>query len=142
MTIALASVITVAVLVFILSVRVKDLPQPTPVSPFYHLDERKAAIYENLRDLQFEYRLGKLSDHDYQQTKLDLQKELAGVMSEIDRVKGEIAAGKLQSPPPETLKPVAAPKATPKYVCPFCKAEFARPMKFCGECGKPMKAAE
>ena len=58
--------------------RAKDLPQPEPVSPFQHLDERKAAIYENLRDLQFEYRVGKLSDQDYQQTKLDLQRELAG----------------------------------------------------------------
>ena len=53
------------------------LPEPEPVSPFQHLDERKAAIYENLRDLQFEYRVGKLSDADYQSTKKDLQKELA-----------------------------------------------------------------
>ena len=83
------------VIAFILSVRAKDLPQPEPVSPFQHLDERKAAIYENLRDLQFEYRVGKLSDQDYQQTKLDLQRELAGVMAEIDRVKAEIAAGKI-----------------------------------------------
>src|SRR5713226_2099686 len=91
MTIALASLITVAVIIFILSVRAKDLPQPEPVSPFQHLDERKAAIYENLRDLQFEYRVGKLSDQDYQQTKRDLQRELAGVMAEIDRVKQSLA---------------------------------------------------
>src|SRR2546426_2348322 len=85
MIILLASLLTIGVLVYILSVRVKDLPEPEPVSPFEHLDERKAAIYENLRDLQFEYRVGKLSDQDYQQTKLDLQRELAGVMAEIDR---------------------------------------------------------
>ena len=42
-----------------------DVPAPEPESPFRHLDERKAAIYENLRDLQFEYRVGKLSDDDY-----------------------------------------------------------------------------
>ena len=92
MIIALACLIAVGVIVFILSVRSKDLPAPEPVSPFQHLDERKAAIYENLRDLQFEYRVGKLSDQDYQQTKLDLQRELAGVMAEIDRVKAEIAS--------------------------------------------------
>src|SRR6202042_3798276 len=86
MIIFLASLLTVGVLAFILSVRTKDLPEPLPVSPFDHLDERKAAIYENLRDLQFEYRVGKLSDLDYQQTKLTLQKELAGVMAEIDRI--------------------------------------------------------
>src|SRR5437879_13696585 len=85
MIIALTSLLAVVVVVFVISVRAKDLPQPEPVSPFEHLDERKASIYENLRDLQFEYRVGKLSDQDYQQTKLDLQKELATVMAEIDR---------------------------------------------------------
>src|SRR5207247_6405007 len=107
MTIALAGLIAVAVIVFILSVRAKDLPAPEPVSPFQHLDERKAAIYENLRDLQFEYRVGKLSDQDYQQTKLDLQRELAGVMAEIDRVKTEIAAGRMTVPTPEQRRSVA-----------------------------------
>ena len=142
MTIALAALITVGVIVFILGVRAKDLPQPEPVSPFQHLDERKAAIYENLRDLQFEFRVGKLSDQDYQQTKLDLQRELAGVMAEIDRVKAEIAAGKIPVPAPELVKPSVASKGPAKYVCPSCKAEFAQPLKFCGECGKPMKAAQ
>src|SRR6266542_4273656 len=99
MTIALACLIAVGVIVFIVSVRAKDLPAPEPVSPFEHLDERKAAIYENLRDLQFEYRVGKLSDHDYQQTKLDLQKELAAVMAEVDRVKGALAAGRAPAVP-------------------------------------------
>ena len=133
---AVASVITVGVIVFILSVRAKDLPAPEPVSPFQHLDERKAAIYENLRDLQFEYRVGKLSDHDYQQTKLDLQRELAGVMAEIDRVQAEIAAGRVVAPEPPKAP---APKKPAGHVCPSCKAEFAQPLKFCGECGKPMK---
>jgi hypothetical protein len=141
MIIILASLITVGVIAFILSVRAKDLPQPEPVSPFHHLDERKAAIYENLRDLQFEYRVGKLSDQDYQQSKLDLQRELAGVMAEIDRVKAEIAAGKIPVPAPELVKtPVTKAPAT--YICPSCKTEFDQPLKFCGECGKPMKAAQ
>ena len=64
---------------FLLFIRVKDIPKPAPESPFKHLEERKAAIYENLRDLQFEYRLDKLSDADYQATKLELQKDLAQV---------------------------------------------------------------
>src|SRR5437016_9521210 len=117
MTIALASLVAVVVVVFVISVRAKDLPQPEPVSPFEHLDERKASIYENLRDLQFEYRVGKLSDQDYQQTKLDLQKELATVMAEIDRVKAEIAAGKIPMPAPEPVKAQAPSKTAAKYVC-------------------------
>jgi hypothetical protein len=139
MTILLASLLTIGVLVFILSVRAKDLPETTPVSPFEHLDERKASIYENLRDLQFEYRVGKLSDQDYQQSKQDLQKELANVLAEIDRLKQTLAS--------HTTAPAAAPapagKKTPqRYVCPSCKAEFPTALKFCGECGKPMRAAQ
>jgi hypothetical protein len=108
---------------FLLFIRVKDIPKPAPESPFKHLEERKAAIYENLRDLQFEYRLDKLSDADYQATKLELQKDLAQVMAETDRIK----AG---APVP------AAPKK--KNECPSCGATFDKPLKFCGECGKPM----
>src|SRR5256885_11215087 len=103
MIIFVASLLTIGVLLFILSVRAKDLPQPEPVSPFEHLDERKASIYENLRDLQFEYRVGKLSDQDYQQTKLDLQKELATVMAEIDPVKVEVEIGRAHGLTPINL---------------------------------------
>src|SRR5579862_5560118 len=87
MNLILAVVILLAATLFYtLFIRAKDIPPPDPVSPTQHLDERKAAIYENLRDLQFEYRVGKLSDADYQQTKLSLQKELAVVIGEIEHV--------------------------------------------------------
>jgi rRNA maturation endonuclease Nob1 len=131
--IVLTCVLAIVVIVFILGVRPKDIPEPEPVSPFAHLDERKAAIYENLRDLQFEYRVGKLSDSDYQQTKQDLQKELAAVMAEVDRIKTALGV-QAQAVP-------AAPKIKPQAnVCPHCQARFDKPLKFCGECGKPMKA--
>ena len=125
----------IVVIVFILGVRPKDLPAPEPVSPFQHLDERKAAIYENLRDLQFEYRVGKLSDQDYQTTKHDLQKELAGVLAEVDRIRSTVAQA--SSPPTQAPKPKADP-----LTCPHCNARFEKPLRFCGECGKPMKAAK
>jgi len=44
MIIFAASILTIGVLVFILSVRTKDLPEPEPVSPFQHLDERTTTI--------------------------------------------------------------------------------------------------
>ena len=123
---------------FLLLIRFKDLPTPSPVSPFRHLDERKAAIYEGLRDLQFEYRLNKLSDQDYQTTKLELQKELARVLQETDRLKAQLGQKELG----QTVKPVAAPvvPAPKKNACPSCGAQFDKPLKFCGECGKPMGA--
>jgi hypothetical protein len=135
--IAITCLIAIAVIAFILSVRPKDLPAPEPESPFAHLDERKAAIYENLRDLQFEYRVGKLSDEDYQSTKHDLQKELAAVLAEVDRLVGQ-ASRPVQ--PPQAAVNGAKPKSP--RVCPTCGAKFEKDMKFCGECGKPMKVAQ
>jgi hypothetical protein len=139
--IALTCVLAIAVIAFILGVRPKDLPEPEPVSPFHHLDERKAAIYENLRDLQFEYRLGKLSDTDYQATKKDLQKELAGVLAEVDKIKLQLNGSR----PPQTAAPKpkkASPTPPAAFVCDSCGASFDKPLKFCGECGKPMKVAK
>jgi hypothetical protein len=133
--IAAVIVVVAATTLFTLSIRAKDLPKPDPVSPTQHLEERKARIYENLRDLQFEYRVGKLSDVDYQRTKLSLQQELSGVLAEIDRVAPS-------SVPKPAAKAVAAPPAqavaAAGAVCPHCGAKFAKPMKFCGECGKAM----
>src|SRR5271157_2335832 len=130
MIIALACVMAIAVIAYILGVRAKDLPEPEPESPFLHLDERKAAIYENLRDLQFEYRVGKLSDQDYQNTKKDLQRELASVLAEVDALKASLVGQAL--PPANALN---------VYACVSCGANFEKQLKFCGECGKPMKVA-
>jgi hypothetical protein len=126
-------VLVVAVtLVFTLTIRKEDLPPADPVSPTQHLEDRKAQIYENLRDLQFEYRVGKLSDDDYQQTKLGLQKELAGVLGEIEKFGTAPEAAPI-------VKPVqAAARKAPANVCPHCNATLPKPMKFCGECGKAM----
>ena len=116
-------------LVFTPYVRDKDLPAPEPVLPTAHLEERKAQIYENLRDLQFEFRVGKLSEADYQTSKLLLQKELAAVTALI-----EVTGAKPSAPP----VPAAKPKPAASNVCPHCDAQFAQPLKFCGECGKSM----
>ena len=124
-----ATILVVAATTFFaLFVRAKDIPAPDPVSPTQHLEERKAAIYENLRDLQFEFRVGKLSDADYQSTKVALQKELAVVLAEIDKV---------EKTAPVKSKVVAA-KPAPGTLCPKCGAKFSHAMKFCGECGSVM----
>ena len=48
-----------------------------------YLQERKDAVYENLRDLNFEYQAGKLPDQDYQSLKASLEEEAAGILAEM-----------------------------------------------------------
>jgi hypothetical protein len=133
MLFAAAILLAAGTIIFTLMVRGRDIPEAPPLSPTAHLEERKAQIYENLRDLQFEFRVGKLSDADYQKTKLDLQRELAKVLAEIDALQ-PVKAKAAAAPAPA---PAAKPKANGKK-CPHCGATFAQAMKFCGECGKAM----
>jgi hypothetical protein len=135
MVLSIAVLLTVGTLVFTLLVRAQDVPAPEPVSPTQHLDERKAQIYDNLRDLQFEFRLGKLSDTDYQKTKLGLQAELAKVLAEMDEIRGQQPAK--PAVPKPALKQVPRVDAS-GATCPHCGATFERALKFCGECGKAM----
>jgi hypothetical protein len=51
-----------------------------------YLRERKDAVYENLRDLNFEYKAGKVPDVDYQSLKSSLRDEAATILAEIARL--------------------------------------------------------
>jgi rRNA maturation endonuclease Nob1 len=138
MTIAAAIALVLGALLFTLFVRKQDLPEPIPVSPLQHLEERKSAIYDNLRDLQFEYRLGKLSDPDYQATKLSLQKELSVVLAEMESTAAKLGLSTKRVPAKRGAKAQAQPPVAAGTVCPSCNARFEKPLKFCGECGKAM----
>jgi hypothetical protein len=107
-----SSILTVvAPLLYVFFIRKNDVASPEPVSPASHLHERKTALHEGLRDLQFDFRIGKLSEADYRASKLSLQKELAAVLLQIEGV--------------------------PRTCCSSCGCEFERVMKFCGNCGNP-----
>jgi hypothetical protein len=58
-------------------------PEKTRAS---YLRERKDATYENLRDLHFEYKAGKLPEADYQAIRSSLQDEAATLLAEIERL--------------------------------------------------------
>ncbi len=139
MTTFIAALLTVGAVLYTLLIRPKDLPEEPPASPLEPLESRRAQIYESLRDLQFEYRTGKLSEADYQMTKLELQKELAQVLARIDELSGSQAPA---SAAPEEPPPKPRPEPAAAVRCPHCGAEFDRPMKFCGECGKPLAGGE
>lgn len=49
-----------------------------------YLRERKEVIYDNLRDLNFEYRAGKFPEDDYARQRDALEREAAQVLAEMD----------------------------------------------------------
>jgi len=61
-----------------------------------YLQERKDATYENLRDLNFEYKAGKLSEEDYAMQRAALEDEAAAILAEmqsIEKSRGPAAKG-------------------------------------------------
>ena len=108
---------------------------PIDVTPLTDLKRRRLVVYENLQDLEFEYKAGKLSQQDYQALRENHLAEAAQLMlasqeqeevSEDDvlierQVAARRAQRKLQQPNP--------------YVCPGCGFENPLPVKFCGNCG-------
>lgn len=51
-----------------------------------YLHERKEAVYENLRDLNFEHKAGKFPAADYEAMKKSLEDEAASLLAEIARL--------------------------------------------------------
>jgi len=77
-----AIALTAAALIYVFSVpeSVDQGPEQTRTA---FLEERKEAVYENLRDLNFEYKAGKLPDADYISMKNALEQEAARILVEI-----------------------------------------------------------
>jgi hypothetical protein len=46
--------------------------------------ERKEQLYENLRDLNFEYKAGKYPDEDFETQRAQLENEAATLLAEIE----------------------------------------------------------
>jgi len=69
--------------------------------------ERRDTIYDNLRDLKFEYRAGKYSEGDYETMKVTLENEAALVLAEIEQV----TESQIRRPRP-AARPAAADRST------------------------------
>ncbi|MGC2526634.1 MAG: hypothetical protein WA639_02720 [Candidatus Acidiferrum sp.] len=70
--------------IFFIQVDASDLAPHR--SKLDQLLERRDTIYDNLRDLRFEFRSGKYAENDYEAMKLSLENEAALVLAEIDEI--------------------------------------------------------
>ena len=88
---AVCALFTIAALFYVFYLPGKLFLGPAKTRAAY-LRERKDAVYENLRDLNFEYKAGKLPDADYQSLKSSLQDEAATLLAEIARLEAKLPA--------------------------------------------------
>ena len=72
------------------------------------LRERKETLYENLRDLNFEYKAGKFPESDYLQMRNSLEEEAAALLAEIERLENAGEGGAVSVASHNTPKPGAS----------------------------------
>jgi hypothetical protein len=108
---------------------------PVDVTPLADLKRRRLVLYENIQDLEFEYRAKKIAAKDYEALRATYTAEAAHLMAtskDVERASTEDAF---------IEREVAARRARrkaesiPDYTCPACGFENPLPVKFCGECG-------
>ena len=100
---------------------------------------RKAVVYSNLKDLEFEYKMGRLSDADFKRLEAGYKGEAAAILQKLDqmgaekdldeRIEKDIAANKAR------LFSTAPAQAKGPGSCPSCGADLIPGKKFCADCG-------
>ncbi len=108
---------------------------PIDVTPQADLKRRRLVVYDNLKDLEFEFQAGKIATDDYEALRRDYMGEAAALMVASSQ------EGRSSSEAEYVERVVAARRAERKarpagdYVCKKCGFENPLPVKFCGECG-------
>lgn len=99
----LALLLATGVFVFLIQPDASDLAPHR--SKLDQLMERRDTVYDNLRDLRFEFRSGKYAENDYEAMKTALENEAALLLAEIDQVTES------QVRRPRGTKPAPAPRS-------------------------------
>jgi len=95
--------------------------------------DRKTIIYGNLRDLEFEYKMGRLSEADFAGLGAGYKTEAAAILQQLDRLGAE---GNLDE---TTGREVSGRKLPAAARCPSCGAEVIAGKKFCADCGQGLQ---
>ena len=115
---------TLAALAFVFFVEPDPVLSSAVDEQIAPLLRKKDILYENLRDLLFEFRMGKLSETDYQESKRTAQAELVPLLSTLE----ELNAKKIR----EEVTP-------PPGWCVRCSHTNPDTNAYCGNCGAPLK---
>ncbi|MCI0351833.1 MAG: hypothetical protein L0Z53_20630 [Acidobacteriales bacterium] len=86
LVIAACLVLTAVLLVYVfgLAAAISSGPEKDRLA---YLAERKEVVYENLRDLNFEYKAGKFPEADFHAMRKAMEDEAAGILAEIAALK-------------------------------------------------------
>lgn len=95
------------------------------------LQERKESIYAAIKDIEFDYQMGKLSEEDFKELRQQYKNEAVNLLKEINTKEKKIV-----KPPASRSKNKATERleAGPKF-CWVCGTTLTNADKFCANCG-------
>ena len=152
-TVWLAVIFAALIAVLAIYYAVAPLLQPGPAAQLVEDDKlvellgRKDSALQAIKDLEFDYRVGKISQEDYQRLDQRLRRQAIILMQQIDKLapasasldqelEGMIAHYRQTSPVPAPLASVPPP-ATPPIPGPAPAATDGA--RYCTHCGKPLE---
>jgi hypothetical protein len=111
--------------------------------PLGDLIDRRDSIYQAIKELEFDYQVGKVSEVDYQAFDAQLKTQAVAVLKEMDalqaaevdaaldaQIEAEIAALRRNGHARANLEPSPA-----VAFCPQCGRQARSGDRFCGSCG-------
>lgn len=112
-----------------------DLPAETELD---WLLERKAVIYRNIKDLDFEHAMGRLSDADHGRLQADYKNDAALLLQKMDQLGDSAVLDEtIEKDIAARTSALSAGKTRQKNLrCPSCGAETSPGKKYCADCGK------
>jgi hypothetical protein len=101
------------------------------------LEARKAEIYAAIRDIDFDYRMGKLSQEDYETLRDQYKTEAVGLMKQIDHIKlGEFRTTASKGDGNDMPRQEQGGKAA--RFCHQCGQPISAHDRFCSACGEKL----
>ncbi len=102
------------------------------------LIERKSLVYAGLKDLEFEYQMGRLSHEDFKRLDEDYRAEATAILQKIDLLDAADAAGETsqkarQKAGADDRRAEPAPDSAH---CSACGAAVIPGKNFCADCGQ------
>ena len=87
-----------------------------------YLVARKTAIYRNIKELQFECKMGRLTEPDFQRLETEYKNEAVEILQKLDMLNDSAT--------------IHNPKSTIQNpICPSCGSKTIPGKKFCADCG-------
>ncbi len=126
--------------------------QSTDDDALGELIARKDTVLLNIKEVEFDYRTGKLNEEDYQRYNVRLRQQAVSLIKQIEKLAPDIGdlnseletaiAAERQVKSQPTATPVAQPASTgtPRF-CHHCGVAISEDDNFCAACGTKVRNA-